>query len=256
MGVRISRSFWLLIAAQCSILGSLSAQGRPIALEDYYQLKDAGNPALSPVGSRIAYVVTSVLENENRRHNEIWLMQASGLGQPIRLTSPSFSASSPSWSPDGSLLVFTSQRPGPSEEMVSTTWLLNMDEPAGEAFQIEGLEGFPAFSPDGSWIAFAKPTSPTTTPNPAFVSDFEQQTVERFDGRVYDWMNYRFDRRGYLPDPRDPTATPPREIYLLAVSGGEATQLTDLGVDASGIAWSPDGDRLAFTADALSLIHI
>ena len=27
-------------------------------------------------------------------------------------------------------------------------------------------------------------------------------------------------------------------------------RLTDLGVDAAGLAWSPDGERLAFTADA------
>lgn len=63
-------------------------------------------------------------------------------------------------------------------------------------------------------------------------------------------MNYRFDRRGYLADPRDPNATPPREVYLLPAQGGEARQLTELGFDASGLAWSADGRRLAFTADA------
>ena len=32
---------------------------------------------------------------------------------------------------------------------------------------------------------------------------------QRFKGRMYDWMNMRFDGRGYLADPRDPAATPP-----------------------------------------------
>ena len=63
-------------------------------------------------------------------------------------------------------------------------------------------------------------------------------------------MNYRFDRRGYLSDPRDPQATPPREIHLIPVAGGEPRLLTELGVDAGGLAWSPDSRRLAFTADA------
>ena len=250
---------WIPLAATFAAAGpvttvaaaGLAAQeGRPLELQDYYRLKDAGSPAISPDGSRVAYVVTSVLEEENRRHSEIWLTAADGSGEPMRVTSPSFSASSPRWTSDGSHLVFTSNRPGPDGSSAGSTWFLRMDQPAGEAFQLEGLGGSPVFSPDGQWIAFTRPTPPGPAPEPIYASDFERRTVERFDGRTYDWMNYRFDRRGYLPDPRDPNATPPREVYLLPAQGGEPRRLTDLGVDASGLAWSPDGRRLALTADA------
>ena len=227
-----------------------AAQERPIELEDYYRLKNAGSPAISPDGSRVAYVVTSVLEDENRRHSEIWLANADGSGDPVRLTSPSFSASSPQWSPDGGLLAFSSRRPGPDGRTSGGTWLLRMDSPSsGEAFQIEGLGGSPVFSPDGAWIAFTASVPPPPAPERTFNSDFERRTAERFDGRDFDWMNYRFDRRGYLPDPRDPTATPPREVHVVPAEGGEPRRLTELGVDAGGLAWSPDGTRLAFTAD-------
>ncbi|MYA34793.1 MAG: S9 family peptidase [Gemmatimonadales bacterium] len=251
MRVRCSRPIVSIpLAVLLSVPGLAAQEGRPLELEDYYRLKDAGSPALSPDGSRVAYVVTSVLEEENRRHSGIWLVDADGSGEPTRVTSPSFSASSPRWSPDGRYLVFTSNRPDPGGSDAGSTWFLRMDRPAGEAFRLEGLRGSPAFSPDGRWIAFTRPTPPPPPAEPVWESDFERRTVERFDGREYDWMNYRFDRRGYLADPRDPNATPPREVYLLPAEGGEAWQLTELGFDASGLAWSPDGLRLAFTADA------
>ncbi len=66
---------------------------------------------------------------------------------------------------------------------------------------------------------------------------------------MYDWMNYRFDGRGYLPDPRDPLATPPNELYVVAFQGGELKQLTHLGVDVLTPVWSPDSRSLAFTAN-------
>ncbi len=231
---------------------SLDAQSRrPLEIEDYYGLKSVGSPALSPDGSRVAFVVTTVLENQNDRHSEVWLANADGSDSPMRLASPSFSASNPAWTPDGSHLYFSSRRPAPDGEPRGGPWFLRMDGASGEAFQIEGLDGAPTFSPDGRWIVFTRPVPPSGERRAAtYDSDFERRTEERFDGRIYDWMNYRFDRRGYLPDPRDPWATPPREIFLLPAQGGEARQLTELGFDASSLAWSPDGQRVAFVADA------
>lgn len=93
-----------LAAALAVITWSAAASAqerRPLELEDYYRLKDVGSPALSPDGSRVAYVVSWVVEEENRRHSEIRLAPADGSGEPVRLTSPGFSASSPAWTPDG-----------------------------------------------------------------------------------------------------------------------------------------------------------
>ena len=236
------------LAAQAP--GAGAGERRALELEDYYRLKSVGSPAISPDGARVAYVVTTVLEDDNRRHSEIWLANADGSGEPFRVTSPSYSASGPRWSPDGTLLVFSSSRPGPAGGGGGGSWFLRMDRPSGEAFQIEGLRGSPIFSPDGEWIAFTMAVRPPPAPERVYDSDFERRVVERFDGRDYDWMNYRFDRRGYLPDPRDPRATPPREIHVIPAAGGEPRRLTDLGVNASGVVWSPDGSRLAFTADA------
>jgi len=242
----------ILATAALLLPAELAAQSRrALELEDYYRLKSVGGPTLSPDGSRVAFVVTSVLEDANRRHSEVWLANAEGSGEPMRLTSPSFSASNPAWTPDGSHIYFSSRRPAPTGDTGGGPWFLRIDGTSGEAFQIDGLDGSPNFSPDGRWIAFTRAVPPDGTgPGPVYDTDFERRTAERFDGRTYDWMNYRFDRRGYLPDPRDPWATPPREIFLLPAEGGEARQLTELGFDASGLAWSSDGTRIAFTADA------
>jgi dipeptidyl aminopeptidase/acylaminoacyl peptidase len=72
---------------------------------------------------------------------------------------------------------------------------------------------------------------------------------ERFTGRIYDWMNYRFNGRGYLPDPRDPDATPAAELYIVSCDGGMPRQLTSLGVNVSSVTWRPDSGALAFSAD-------
>ncbi len=73
---------------------------------------------------------------------------------------------------------------------------------------------------------------------------------QRFKGRTYDWMNVRADGRGYLPDPRDPSATPPNELYIVARDGGTPKQLTHLGVDTREPAWREDSGALALIADS------
>src|SRR5574341_682731 len=228
---------------------------RPLALADFYRIESATSPAIAPDGTRVAFVRTRIVESENRRHSEIWLAPADASGAAVRVTSPAFSSSAPRFSPDGRLLAFSSRRPlpGASEAAIqddgASVWFLRMDQPAGEAFQIEGVAGTPHFSPDNRWIAFTRKTQPTTDKAPSG-SDVEGRIEERFKGRIYEWLNYRFDGQGYRPDPRDPAQSPPKELFVVSRDGGTPRQLTRLGVDVEAVAWRPDAQALVVAANA------
>ncbi len=118
-----------------------------------------------------------------------------------------------------------------------------------DAFQIPGVDGMPIFSPDNRWIAFTRKTPPSeAAPLPKLA--FERQLDQRFKGKIYDWMNIRFDQRGYLADPRNSYATPPAELYVVAREGGAPKQLTHLEVDVKAAVWRPDSGALALIADS------
>jgi dipeptidyl aminopeptidase/acylaminoacyl peptidase len=247
------RTVLVLVLVGLGFAGPAAAQSRPLQLTDYYRIEAVNGTAISPDGRTVAFVRTVIVERENRRHSEIWTVPADGSAPPRRLTNPAFSSSAPRWSPDGRLLAFSSRRrvvtaEGPQEESI---WFLRMDG-GGEAFQIPGVEGTPIFSPDNKWIAFTKAVRPAAAPGGGgdrHLSEDERRIEERFKGRTYDWMNARFDGRGYLPDPRDPRATPPEELFIVERDGGKPRQLTSLGVNVRTPSWRPDSGALAFAAD-------
>jgi Tol biopolymer transport system component len=106
---------------------------------------DAGltiDPAVSSGGRFIAYA------SDRAGHGDldVWVQQTAG-GPPLRLTDDPADESQPSFSPDGSHVVFRSEKGSGGLFTVPTL---------GGAVQPLSPDGFwPRYSPDGRWIAYA-----------------------------------------------------------------------------------------------------
>lgn len=240
------RNTLLVVAAA---LLAVDAGARPLAVEDYYRIVAVQAPAMSPDGRWVAFIRSSIVEAENRRQGELWMVPADGNAPARRVSDPAMNASGPRWSPDSTLLAFSGRRRGTpaSDDGGGSIWFLRADRMDDAPVQIRGVEGTPIFSPDNKWIAFTKRIAKPKAPQ--YANDADRLINERFKGKAYEWLNYRFDQRGYLPDPRDPEASPPDELFIVSRAGGEAKQLTRTTVNVSGVAWRPDSGALAFVAN-------
>src|SRR3954452_20917016 len=78
--------------------------------EDVYELANAGDPRVSPDGSRVAFVVTTIDRESSEYRSAIWLVPTDGSAEPTQFTSGAKRDGSPRWSPDGRRLAFVSNR--------------------------------------------------------------------------------------------------------------------------------------------------
>jgi len=243
----------LSVTVVVSLLASPAlAQKRGLVPADFYREIGVGSVAMSPDGSMIAFVVTTTIEEDNRRHREIWVQRMTDgapHGEPFRVTSPTEESSSPAWSPDGGLLSFSSPR-GDDDNSV---WFIHMDAPSGEASHIAGVNATPIWSPDGNWIAFTRaPESDDETDAPRqgwIAPDAISSTLDadRFDGRVITSTRYKRDGSPQLQ--AHYSVRHKSQLFVVPASGGEPAQLTALSFDVSGIVWSPDNELLLFTGN-------
>ncbi len=219
--------------------------------EDYYKTIFISQTEISPDGAYIAFTKTTIDEENNRRHSEVWMQKLSDGqpdGTPFLFTDPTVQSSNPQWSPDGRLLGIQSRR----GDNANAVRFIRVTAPGGEAFTIEGLDRSPVWSPDGSMIAFVRePISDERRHERAgwIAPDAITQTLDstRFDGRVITHMRYMRDgTSAWLPHP---SVQPKRQIHIVSADGGEPEQRTELPFHASGLEWSHNGNQIYFTGD-------
>ncbi|MGO8946683.1 MAG: prolyl oligopeptidase family serine peptidase [Ktedonobacterales bacterium] len=221
---------------------------RPITSEDLYSIKLAEDPQISPNGTQVAYVLMEIDRETYQYHRSIWMEPTAG-GPPSSFTSGR-QDSRPRWSPDGSYLAFL-RAPTPGTRPTSEAELaLGVGKPqiyvisasGGEARQLTFMRhgaGTPVWSPDGSTILFAAPTGEAEDPEVELAA-LQDRTLPRV--HTITEMTYRFDGKGFIYDLRS-------HLFTIPLSGGAPRQLTDGDWNDGGAAWSPDGRRIAFTAD-------
>ena len=121
-----------------------------IVRELLHERSRVATPRVSPDGQRVSFVVSTIDVDENTTRTRVWLD-----GAP--LTAGPYDGS-PTWSPDGTRLAFTSRRGEKKGD--STLHVIPVAGP-GEIRTVctmpDGLSDV-AWSPDGKWLAFTSRT--------------------------------------------------------------------------------------------------
>ncbi|MEY2424578.1 MAG: hypothetical protein QOI61_150 [Actinomycetota bacterium] len=200
--------------------------------EDVGLLVSVDDPRVSPDGTTVAYVVTTIDLEANEYRNRIWLVSTDGLGEPRPFTSGTSRDKTPRWSPDGTRLAFVTHR----EDTGSQLYVLPVFG-GGEAVCLasspEEIDDV-AWSPNGAALAFGARDRDESRYGETKPKDQPPRRITN--------LYYRSDGAGYVVDR-------PRHIFTVPADGTtNPERLTDGQWGDTGLSWSPDGRWIAFAS--------
>jgi dipeptidyl aminopeptidase/acylaminoacyl peptidase len=196
---------------------------------------------LSPDGRRTAYTVASNDRAANETRSAIWMLDLA-TGESVPFTRGEQRDADPRWSPDGTLLAFTSTRAGKEPQ------LFVMAADGGEARQLTWLtRGVkdPFWSADGTWIGCATEVRSGDNPEqPDRRTRAKHERAEQDEAeepRVITRLVYRWDGKGYFLGRT--------HLFRVYLADGRVESLTEGDYDNGDGACSPNGRYLAFISD-------
>lgn len=207
---------------------------------------DSVQPAWSPHGHRIAY--WHIGRSAGQR--DIATISANG-GKPVPVTNDPAMDWSPSWSPDGRYLYFSSDRGGSMN-----LWRITIDErtgtPVGEPEAVttpSRWSGDLSVGADGNRVVFTAteprsniekiafdPKTGKVAGNPVSVTATSVPVIQPDVSPDGQWVVFR-------------TEGDQEDLYVCRIDGGGLRQLTYDRAKDRGPNWSPDGKRIAFYSD-------
>jgi dipeptidyl aminopeptidase/acylaminoacyl peptidase len=208
--------------------------------EDFFSLRLVVDPRLSPDRATVAFVVITNSQEDDEAQTAIWVAPVDGRSPARQFTSgPKDSA--PRWSPDGRQLAFVAKRPPPgssqdAKEIQGQIYIASLD--GGDPRPLTGAPhgaSQPAWSPDGTRIAYVAQTGDWTPPD-------KRSPTEANAPRVVTDLRYRFDGVGWFDFRRS-------HLFSIEVGSGRTKQVTRGDWHDSQPAWSPDGAHLVFISD-------
>ncbi|HKA08426.1 MAG TPA: S9 family peptidase [Gemmataceae bacterium] len=245
--IAVCLGLWLVLTA------TASAEKRPTTLADMFAFQRVADPQISPDGKLVAYQVGVVDLAGNKTTTNLWVAATDGKTPPRRLTSSTKRDAHPRWSPDGSKILFESNRTGDNTQL----WVIDLA--GGEARQLTTLSTGASngiWSPDGKLVAFSSAVYPEFSKKPFAEADkLNKQKIEETEkgpvkAKVFTRLFYRhWDE--YVEDKR-------QHLFVISAAGSEPKDVTPGERDAyptsttfsvgDDFTFSPDSSHLVFTA--------
>lgn len=207
------------------------------------------DPDWSPNGNRIVFV------SKRDGTSDIYTMNSDGsnlrrLTYPVNPSDPGDGRNRddmPDWSPDGTKIVFYSQR-----DLINDIWIMNSDGSNQTELNLPfGVYGYPSWSPDGNEIVFtstlaaeghfdiykvniSNPSNPTRLTNSPYV---DVEPVWSPDGSKIAFMSNRYHNGNEF------------YVYIMNSDGSNQRTISDtsVGTNQQQPSWSPDGSKIAYT---------
>jgi dipeptidyl aminopeptidase/acylaminoacyl peptidase len=205
-------------------------------IEDLTTFALPSQPALSPDGREVGYVLTTVDAAADKNVTSLWRatvpVPGAGGGNARQMTRGK-ADSAPAWSPDGAKIAFLRADGGAAQ-----VWALPAD--GGEPDRVTTLPlgaGAPVWSPDGTKIAFGAPVDLRAVPG----EDDDARARRAAAPIVTTRLDYKADGTGLLRTIR-------KHLHVLDLPTGKVRQVTEGDWHAGDPVWSPGSARLAFGA--------
>ena len=221
--MRALRVLPLLFFAAAAI--APAATPRVLTFEDLRRVVAVRAPQISPDGTRIVYVRSTVDWKADRNRSELVLVNVDGSGSRA-LTHGRIGADNPQWSPDGTRVAFLA-----SPEMGKAPQLFVMPMNGGDSLQITtnkaGVQNY-AWRPDGSALAYVSDDDPSN-----------QKALDKHLDAVVITDNDYLTRE----------APQPAHLWQVNADGSSANRLTSgtwSVVKGSAPVWAPDGSRIYY----------
>ncbi|MFN2525308.1 MAG: TolB family protein [Actinomycetota bacterium] len=207
-----------------------------------------GMPAWSADGRKIAFIRAG---QDTQFEFDILVMDAYGSSLINLSQTPLYREWEPSWSPDGSKILFQSDRAMP-QVIGRVAWdffdcdLFVMNADGSDVVQITegpGCQASATWSPDGRWIAFYDPAADAISLIRPDGSDRHVLSTDTYRAAAPDWSpdssSLAFFRRGARHV----------DVWVINVKTGRLNKLTNDSAVDRWPNWSPDGRYISFVSN-------